>query len=417
MSLQIELLKHQLEFCNDYDTKYLGLVGGYGCGKTFSFCVKTVLLASVNYGFRGVIMEPNFGMVKRTLIPEMERTLELMQVPYDFKISDMKFTLHFEEGSTEVMCLSAENYRRMAGLNLAFFGVDEVDTIKKDIATSMWRMGMSRLREGRIYQGFTSSTPEGFNFLYDFFVGENESGNKTDRKLIKGKTRDNPFIPDEFIQSLLDNYPPNLIKSYLEGDFTNLTSGTIYYAFDRKLNHTDLTINDFKGYPLHIGQDFNIGKCASVVHVIKDGLPLAVDEIMGAKNTEEVIKQIKSRYPNRKITIYPDASGRNEKTSAAQSDLTMLKQAGFELNYSNKNPYVKDRVNSMNAMFCSANGKRRYLINTKACPTYTRALEQQVYNKVGEPDKSHDQDHPNDAAGYFINRNYPITGQPTIRVY
>lgn len=417
MTVPINLLKHQLTFCTDNSTKYLGLVGGYGCGKTFSFCVKTILIASLNVGYRGVVMEPTLGMVKKILIPEMDRTLEMMGVPYTYSKSNFTYVLHFAEGDTEVLCLSGENYRRMAGLNLAFFGCDEADTMKKDVAQAMWNMGMSRLRQGQVYQGYTTSTPEGFNFLYDFFVSQPEIKDVGDRRLIKGKTRDNPFIPEDFIQSLLDNYPPNLIKSYLEGEFTNLTSGQIYYSFDRTENHSSKSLKDFPGYPLHIGQDFNIGKCASVVHVIDQGVPIAVDEIMGARNTEEVIRIIKQRYPNRRITMYPDASGNQNKTSAALSDLAMFKQAGFELNYSAKNPAVRDRINSMNAMLCSSSGKRRYFINTKTCPTYTRALEQQVYSKAGEPDKSHDQDHPNDAAGYFIHRMFPITGQATVRVY
>jgi hypothetical protein len=216
---------------------------------------------------------------------------------------------------------------------------------------------------------------------------------------------------------MLDNYPPNLIKSYLEGEFTNLTGGQIYYAFDRFENNSTKTLKDYPNHALHIGQDFNIGKCASVVHIIDEGIPIAIDEIMGARNTEEVIRIIKQQYPGRRIIMYPDASGGQNKTSAALTDLQMFKQAGFELSYSSKNPYVRDRINSMNAMLCAANGKRRYFINIKSCPTYTRALEQQIYNKVGEPDKTHDQDHPNDAAGYFIYRMFPIAGKPTVRVH
>ena len=415
--IDVELLKHQLDFCTDNTTKFLGLVGGFGCGKTYSFCIKTIIMASLNVGHRGVIMEPTIGMIRRVLVPEMERTLEMMQVPYDYSKSNLTYTMHFQEGSTEVICLGAENYSRMAGLNLAFFGVDEADTIKKDIAQAMWNMGMSRLREGVIYQGYTTSTPEGFNFLYDFFVQQPEKKDHGDRRLIKGKTKDNPHLEPEYIQSMIDNYPPNLIKSYLEGEFTNLTSGQIYYAYDRDENHTNKRLEDNPNYVLHIGQDFNVGKCSSVIHIIEGGVPYAVAEIQGAKNTEEVIRIIKEKYPKRRIIMYPDASGNQNKTSAAFSDIAMFKQAGFEVNSPNKNPFVRDRINSMNGMLCNAAGKRRYFINSKTCPTYARALEQQVYNKAGEPDKTHDQDHPNDAAGYFINRMFPITGKPTVNVY
>ncbi len=419
----VNLLKHQLEFCLDNSTRYLGLVGGYGAGKTFSFCVKTCIIASKNIGHKGVIMEPTFSMVKRTLIPEMLLVLDMLNIPYDYLKSDSIFTLHFEEGDCEIYCLSGENYRRMAGLNLAFFGVDEADTMNTDTAQDMWRMGMSRLRKGSAYQGYTTSTPEGFKFLYKFFdeeVKDAELKGKilTDRRLIKGKTRDNPFLPPEYIEDLLNKYPPALIKSYLEGEFTNLTSGQIYYTYDRFLNNTDYTIKDCLPHdPLFIGQDFNIGKCSSVVHIIVKGIAYAVDEIQGARDTEEVIRIIKQRYPGKSIVMCPDAAGGQEKTSASRSDIALLKQAGFEVKAPNKNPFVKDRINAMNAMLCNAKGVRRYFINNKYCPVYAKALEQQVYNKAGEPDKKHDQDHPNDAAGYFINMMFPITAKAKLTSY
>jgi hypothetical protein len=61
----------------------------------------------------------------------------------------------------------------------------------------------------------------------------------------------------------------------------------------------------------------------------------------------------------------------------------------------------------MNAMFCNGNGDRRYKVNV-ALPGLCRLLEQQVWDKNGEPDKKSDNDHPNDGAGYFIVKQFPI---------
>ncbi|SQC43005.1 Uncharacterised protein [Klebsiella pneumoniae] len=61
----------------------------------------------------------------------------------------------------------------------------------------------------------------------------------------------------------------------------------------------------------------------------------------------------------------------------------------------NANPPVKDRINSMNAMFCNGNGDRRYKVNVAPLPGPTvDCLEQQVWIKTGEPDKKSDNDHP-----------------------
>ena len=418
---KIQLLKHQHEFVLDTDTRYLGLIAGFGAGKTKSFCMKAIHLASLNIGYTGALLEPIGNMINDVLIPMFEECLHEVGIDYTYKASPLPiFKLRFKTGTTTILLRSGENYRRLAGLNLAFFGVDEVDTIKKETATAMWRMLQSRLRQGKVYQGFCTTTPEGFNWAYDFFV----LNAAPDRKVIKAKTRDNIFLPPEFIQSLLDNYPAELIKAYLEGEFVNLTSGTVYYKFDRYLNHSDYTIDDLLNEyapkkdiygqsiplpPLHIGMDFNINKMAAIIHVIDDLGCIAVDEIIGARDTEDIINLIKERYPQFKIMVYPDSSGKSRDTNnASVTDITLLQRAGFGVYFNSTNPPVKDRINSMNMMLCDNNDIRRYRINTKKCKLYTEALEQQVYDKFGQPDKGHDKDHPNDAGGYFITYKFPV---------
>ncbi|MGT3256366.1 phage terminase large subunit family protein, partial [Yersinia enterocolitica] len=108
--------------------------------------------------------------------------------------------------------------------------------------------------------------------------------------------------------------------------------------------------------------------------------------------------------------------GDSRKSShASTTDIAQLKQAGFNVVVNDSNPPVKDRINAMNAMFCNGNGERRYKVNVMRCPVYTESLEQQVWADNGEPDKSADNDHPNDAGGYFIVKQFPIV-KPTGRV-
>lgn len=426
--ITLNLLPHQRKFVADTEHRFLGLVAGYGSGKTYAFCAKGLWLAYLNQGHTGALFEPTNTMAHDVLVPAMTEMLEDYGITYDYKASPYPtFYIHFEDEygdiiTSTILIRSAENYRRAAGLNLAWAGIDESDTISKTIAWQMWRLLQSRLRNvsAPVIQMFTTSTPEGFNFLYEYFVKDTEEreaqGKSTnDRHIMHASTYDNAENLDPgYIQSLLEEYPPNLIEGYLNGQFTNLNQGTVYVQFNRKDNHTDLTLADFDDTernvlePIHIGVDFNIDKTVGIVHVLRKGLPLAVDEITKQRDTETLIKTIKNKYPNRTITVYPDASGDNRKTNAAQTDIRLLKKAGFVVKANNKNPYVRDRVNSMNAMFCNAEGQRRYKVNTTMCPTYTRALETQSYNEQGEPDKAHDQDHPVDGAGYFIYKMFPL---------
>jgi len=152
---------------------------------------------------------------------------------------------------------------------------------------------------------------------------------------------------------------------------------------------------------------------AAVVFVIRDGLPRALDEFADVFDTPAMIQKIKDRYKragqDHTIAVYPDASGQNRKTSgASESDLSLLRAAGFTVVVDATNPSVKDRINSMNAMLSNTYDERRLLVNTNKCQKFTLCLERQVYDDKGEPDKKGGFDHMNDGGGYFITKRWPV---------
>jgi hypothetical protein len=63
---------------------------------------------------------------------------------------------------------------------------------------------------------------------------------------------------------------------------------------------------------------------SAVIHVI-DNIPIAVDEITGVLDTQNMCNVIKQKYPNHRIVIYPDSSGKNRTTNADKTDINILK--------------------------------------------------------------------------------------------
>jgi len=412
---EVELLPHQYEFLDDNDSRYLALCGGYGCGKTFAFCMKAINLALINEGCEGAILEPTIDMAKRTLIPQMCSLLSEYEIEYEYMKGDKIFYITTLNGKkSKIHVLSGENYTRLVGLNLAWWGVDEIDTIRNiDICDDLFSVLVSRLRDRSavVTQGFFTSTPEGFHFLYKTFVKEI----KENRRIIKGKTFDNPYLAEDYVESLLADYTAEQIQAYVNGEFVNLTAGTVYDKFDRALNHSNETAEDNPTRVLHVGMDFNVGKCCAIVHIVKEGTIHAVDEVVGRNDTADMIEALKDLYPKRPIYVYPDSSSGSRKTNSSKTDLQLLRDAGFTVKVQKKNPFVRDRVNTMNARFCNSKGERKYYVNTTNCIVYTQSLEQQSWKK-GEPDKSNDLDHPVDAAGYFITTAFPLKAKATIKV-
>lgn len=442
--MRIKLLPHQQEFCADYKTDYLALIGGFGCGKTKALCYKTVIMAGLNAGYEGALAEPTNYLVRTHLVPNMESVLYELKIPFDYSKSEHIFQLHFKEGTTKIYCLSGENYTRLVGYNLAFFGTDETDTSGAEIAEEMWNKAVSRVRFGPHRQIYTTSTPEGFKFLHKYFVerpaklktltmkygsapgieeqyirehlGRDEVGHTT--RAIHATSYENPITNDgKYLESMMANYSPQQWKVWALGQFGNLNNRQVYENFDRKLNHTDEHLGMIpKHVQLGIGMDFNIDHCSAILHVMTQHGPRAIKEYVNVKDVPTMINILKSdpELRGRQLVVYPDASGKNRNATGFDSSIALLKEE-FTVQYRPSNPAVGDRINSMNAMFLNAQGERRYKVNTHLCPEYTRCLEQQSRLQNGEPDKSNNIDHPLDAAGYFIYWHYPLQGKPGLK--
>lgn len=403
--------------------KFKAYVAGFGSGKTWvgcgGICKGMWEHPKINQGY----FAPTYPQIRDIFYPTVE------EVAFDWglkvQINESNKEVHFYAGRQyrgTTICRSMEKPATIVGFKIGNALVDELDVMPALKAQQAWRKIIARMRYkvAGLRNGIdVTTTPEGYKFVYQQFVKavRDKPGLATLYGLVQASTFDNEAnLPDDYIPSLLASYPPELIKAYLRGHFTNLTSGTIYHQFDRRLNNC--TDEEQPGEPLFIGMDFNVGKMAAIVHVKREGLPRAVRELVKVYDTPAMIKRIQEEFwryeggryvASRQIYIYPDASGDSRKSNCASlTDIAQLREAGFSVMVNASNPPVKDRINSMNAMFCNALGERRYLVNVQRCPVYTESLEQQVWDKNGEPDKKADNDHPNDGGGYFIVKDYPI---------
>lgn len=403
--------------------KFRAYVAGYGAGKSWAGCCALAVHFWEHPGINAGYFAPTYPQIRDIFYPTVSECLEQWGLGVEVKQSAHEVLVY--SGKTlrgVIKCRSMDKPESIVGFKIGHALVDEIDVMPVDKATVAWRKILARMRYNvpGMRNGIdVTTTPEGFKFVYhQFEKGPREKPSLRDMYgLIKASTYENEInLPPDYIPSLLESYPSQLIDAYINGEFVNLDSGTIYCSFKREYNATDATIQP--GEPLFIGMDFNVGKMAAVTHVRRNGLPCAVDEIVGGYDTPDMIRRIKERYwryeggryiPTCQIRIYPDASGDSRRSvNASQTDIALLREAGFAVSVNAANPPVKDRINAMNAMFCNAVGERRYFVNTDKCPSYVEALEQQPWGKNGEPDKTTGHDHINDAAGYFIAKEYPI---------
>lgn len=374
-------------------------VGGFGSGKTAAAIARALALKSIFRDCDIAYYLPTYPLVEDIAFRRFPELLE--RKGWAYKLNKQSSYIEFPNAG-RIIFRTMENPERIVGYEVAHSILDELDTLKIDKARDVWNKVIARNRQ-KCSRGNTvavATTPEGFRFVYDRWVKNPKDG----YKLFRAKTMDNVAnLPEGYIENLQNSYPTALLSAYLDGEFVNLNAGSVYTEFDRVLNASDQVIID--GEPLHIGLDFNVTKMAAVIHVLRNDNPHAVNELTGIFDTPAMIQAIKSRYNSHKIFIYPDASGNNRKSqNASESDIALLKQAGFNIMVNPANPAVKDRILAMNKLI----GERKYLVNPDTCPELVESLERQAYDKNGDPDKTTGFDHVLDATGYCIAYRYPI---------
>ena len=379
-------------------------LGGFGSGKTAAAIARAMALKSHFRSCDIAYYLPTYPLVEDIAYRRFPELCE--RKGWAYRLNKASSFIEFPNAG-RIVFRTMENPHRIVGYEVAHSIVDELDTLTIDKAREVWNKIIARNRQkcGMANTVAVATTPEGFRFVYERWVKNKAPG----YVLYRAKTMDNAaHLPDGYIDNLRNSYPANLLMAYLDGEFVNLTAGSVYPEFDRALNASSEEIKPNE--TLHIGMDFNVTKMSAIVHVLRNDEPHAVAELLDVFDTPSMAKLIKARYKDagHSIMVYPDASGNSRKSNnASESDLSILRQHGLSVCVNPTNPAVKDRVLSMNRML-HHEGERKYRINPDACPHYVEALEKQAYDRNGEPDKSTGLDHCIDAGGYFIAYRYPI---------
>lgn len=417
--LEIELTKPQTEFVESVE-RFTAFVGGFGSGKTFSLFCK-MLIDKFRYPDIDLLYcAPTYTLIRDIAYAELPSLIS--ETPVAWRLNKAENVLYIE-GYGKILFRTMDRPDKIVGFNMGRAYLDELDTLSEHHARAFWIKVIARMRQRSRVPGFTNqiaiaTTPEGYRFTYKTFGKET----RPNYRLVKAPTRSNPHLPDGYIDSLLQAYPANLIEAYLEGEFVNLTSGTVYYAYDRTTSdnhHTRYPTRKPPESQVLVGVDFNVYNMHAVCAIMDGGCLYVFKEYTQVRDTPTLLKMlaedILGTYTN-SIVMYPDSTGASTSSSNANvSDIKLIYETpGFRVDAPKKNPRVEDRVAAVNAAFCNAIGERKLFIHEQFCPVLQEALEQQVYDSNGKPDKSSGHDHIVDALGYMVHRLFPVGGAPMV---
>lgn len=279
--------------------------------------------------------------------------------------------------------------------------VDELDELDTQTAMAVVKSINDRTRqqiEGMrsCFITFTTSS-QGLKGTYQTIMHFNK--NNIGYVLIRARTKDNIYLPPDYIKNMYSIYNEKERDCLLEGKFVSIDSGLVFPDYDPKNNKLDTDLYDFvknnPEYPVYIGQDFNSGFYNAVAFTILENSIIAIKdyEFPDIRRAPEVFRY---DFPENRIVWVPDMTYK-EHFSEFKKELRIFK---IDLALRSCNPLVGDRNFACNKLFVA----QRLFICPMCKGLETTLLTWQKDPRTGKPYKGGKgaPDHKGDCLGYVV---------------
>lgn len=227
-TIDLQSIPKQADFVYD-PNRYLCYSGGYRSGKTFAMLVKFLLLMEIpnNRGFIGRLDGKDLRL---TTMRDFFRLLPTSWIKHK---NDQLGYIELKNGS-EIIYSDMKDLVGKAGGGFGVIALDQGEELDENIWAFL--KGRLSLPMPRQYMLMTCN-PEGHNWIWRMF--KNPSTKFSDHKLYEGTPYDNPFLPKDYIPSLLNSGMPDYwIKRFVYGEW-DAFSEQIYPSFDTSIHVID----------------------------------------------------------------------------------------------------------------------------------------------------------------------------------
>ncbi len=385
--------------------RFKGFSGPIGSGKSQALCHEAIKLAYINAGRTGLIGAPTYPMLRDATQATFLEVLETNAIPYTFAKSEG--VLEFRDTGSKVLFRSMEEYERLRGTNIAWFGLDELTYMSEEA----WKRLEGRLRDAKAKRlcGFAVWSPRGYDWVHARFIQAADARYDVTR----AKAFENKHILDavpDYYERLRQSYDNSFYLQEVLGEYLNTSGQRVYPDFTQATHVMPLTPEYH--LPICWAMDFNVDPLCSIVAQIHGERVRVLDEIVLHRAiTEEACEEFSRRYGGHAAgyEIYGDASGKSRSTRG-NTDYEIVtahfrrRREPSKLDVPDINPRVLKRIQMVNARLKSADGKMHMTIDPK-CRELIQDLEQVCFTDVGtrvDKDKDRKRTHASDALGYLI---------------
>lgn len=407
-----------------------GLVAGLGAGKTWIGAEMAIRMAHENaavYATRRhpavVVGVPDYGQAEGASFAAVCDRLTEMGREFTTRTSGKYFDVRFD--GTCIAWVSAERPKKIEGWATAALWVDEPDSIKAAASpgyrtVEVW-LARVRSKKAAYRRAWFTGTPLGFGTLYDLYHGTDErKPNPALVPLIRSRTRDNPFLPDDYESNQRESMTKRLAAALLDGEFVDLTEGQAYEEFNRE-KHVKADLTYDPASPVLLAFDFNRNPLHAIMLQQRNGKVLALREWVIAETTTSAVAtciadELTELKHKAGVIIYGDPSGQRGSTQSRHSDYDLIREqlatgvfGSYTQNVRRAPTAVLERVACVNRVL-----RREDLVISPRCKALIHDLVRVTFkNGTTELEKNRDKKltHASDALGYCLQQ---ITAGPSV---
>ncbi len=420
-----------------------GFCAGIGSGKSVALCVEALRCAYDNPGRELMMTGPTYSQLADSTLPNMFDLLEQNGIRYRELKSRSKIKL--TDCGSSIFFRSLDDPNRIRGLNLAGLFCDELSYCKR----ASFEVALGRVRVGEKRRRAASFTPSGRDWTWKLFASPEKS---PDYVLVHARPYGNTHLPADYYDRLKSTYSVDFFRQECLGEFITVSSNAAYTSFDRNIHVQPVEYASWN--PLFLSLDFNYTPAMTAV-ICQEGVPAdnwlratrsiptlnVVDEVWVEKSSTAACldaayqKIIELNRGNGRreleVRVYGDASSNQHRSNTGSTDQDVIRawadkmrgQVRVMLDFPSKNPYQRQRVNSVNGMLKPMEGDPRLFVHPR-CEQLINDLEQVTWDKNGDLSKDDPMlSHISDALGYVVHRRYghmgplsdtrkPIPGMP-----
>jgi hypothetical protein len=206
--------------------RFKGFSGPIGSGKSQALCQEALKLAYLNPGLTGLLGAPTFPMLRDATQAALIEILERNRIPHEWNRGESY--LRLSETRSRILFRAVEEFERLRGTNLAWFGLDELTYAPREA----WLRLEGRLRDPKAARlcGFAVWTPKGFDWVHERFVGSPVEGYET----VLARPFENQFllerVPD-YYQRLRHSYDGRFYEQEVLGEYDVPLAGGLRRSF------------------------------------------------------------------------------------------------------------------------------------------------------------------------------------------